>query len=230
MTPRAIVALLLCAALAASHVGALTTATHKPKKAAPRCAALTKTVRIGKSARTFKLPSCTNATAAATPTGAALLTTLTLTPTIVPRRHSPLTTKNPKPYYCSPPAQPCSQPQPLLLLPTGAALLTNPKPYYCSPPTQSCQRAAAPVLAPDHMPPVPPSHQALDNVDHSWIIPVEQLHLLNKIGEGSFGEVYRSRWNSTMVAAKKLPTTVVNSPEEFKQFLSSIKVRPVNLN
>ena len=71
MTPRRIVALLLCAALAASHVGALTTATHKPKKAAPRCAALTKTVRIGKSARTFKLPSCTNATAAATPTKAA---------------------------------------------------------------------------------------------------------------------------------------------------------------
>ena len=70
MTPRAIVALLLCAALAASHAGALTS-SHKPKKPAPKCAALTKTVRMGKSSRTFKLPSCTNATAKAAPTKAA---------------------------------------------------------------------------------------------------------------------------------------------------------------
>lgn len=67
--------------------------------------------------------------------------------------------------------------------------------------------------------------EVLDTLEPSWVIDAEQLQLIRKIGQGSFGEVFAGKWRSTAVAVKKLPDYLQDDPDDARRFSSSMRVR-----
>ena len=45
-----------------------------------------------------------------------------------------------------------------------------------------------------------------------------ELHMVRRIGKGSFGEVWLANWRGTSVAVKKLPASFLNDPESVEEF------------
>jgi len=58
----------------------------------------------------------------------------------------------------------------------------------------------------------------MDNSELSlkWTVPLEEIELGKKLGEGAFGQVYEARWRDQKVAVKE---SLISDPESRKAFL-----------